>query len=353
MKQRLLLAFFALSLLITGCSSDDSLDGNWKKSAEYRGSLRGGAVSFTIGNDVYVGLGYANGDYFSSFYKYSTDKDAWNKITDIVKDADGNNVEVGAFPGTLRREAIAFSINGKGYIGTGVDENNNRLSDFWEFDPSKSATERWTKVSSLFPGGARQGAVAFAFDTNGDKINDVAYIGTGYGFLDGEDHNNLNDFFKFENGSWSEVPYGGNKTTDATTFTIGTKAYLVSGTNNLDNVWEFESTTETWARKNDIDKDNKAANVQRTSAVSFVIDGKGYVTTGLGSNSREVWEYDSAKDDWVERTSLENEILSRVDAIGFNINNRGFILTGLTGQRGLGDMWEFQPKVGENDDDNN
>jgi len=353
MKQRLLLAFFALSLFITSCGSDNGLDGNWKKSSEYSGSGRGGAVSFTIGDEVYVGLGYSDGDYFSSFYKYSTETGTWGKITEQEKDEDDNNVEIGIFPGTQRREAVAFSVNGKGYIGCGVDEDNNRLSDFWEFDPNKPAEQRWTEVSNSFPGGARQGAVAFAFDTNGDGTNDVAYVGTGYGFLDGEDRSNLKDFYKFQNGTWSEsLGYGGSKTTDATTFIIGTKAYLVSGTNNLDNVWEFESTTETWTQKKDIDKDNSAEEVQRTSAISFVIDGKGYITTGISSNAREVWEYDPAKDDWVERTSLENEVPSRISAIGFSIDNRGFMVSGLNGQNGLSDMWEFQPKVGEDDDDN-
>ncbi|MCZ4694256.1 galactose oxidase [Ancylomarina euxinus] len=339
MKQRLLLAFFALSLFITSCGSDNGLDGNWKKSSEYSGSGRGGAVSFTIGDDVYVGLGYSNGDYFSSFYKFNTASDNWTSATALP------------VPGAvLRREAVAFSVDGKGYIGLGVDEDNNRLSDFWEFNPT---TNQWSKVVDMFPGGARQGAVAFAFDTDGNGTNDVAYVGTGYGFLDGEDHSNLKDFYKFQNGTWSEsIGYGGSKTTDATTFTIGNKAYLVSGVNNLDNVWEFDATTETWTQKKDIDKDNGAENVQRTSAIAFVIDGKGYLTTGLGGNGREVWEYNPSKDDWVERTSLENEVISRVDAIGFSIDNRGFIVTGLSGQNGLSDMWEFQPKVGENDDDN-
>jgi len=363
MKQRLLLAFFALSLFITSCGSDNGLDGNWRKSAEYSGSERGGAVSFTIGNDVYVGLGYSDGDYFSSFYKYNTTINNWVKISDverdsegdIIKDADGNPIEIGVFPGTPRREAIAFSVNGKGYIGTGVDEDNDRMNDFWEYDPKKPITERWSEVTSQFPGGIRQGAVAFAFDTNGDGINDVAYVGTGRGVLDGEDQNKLKDFYKFQNGTWEEsFGYGGSKVTDATSFTIGEKAYLVTGINNnmLDDVWEFDSTSETWLQKKDIDKDNGAENVQRTGAISFVIDGKGYVTTGSGSNSREVWEYDPKKDDWVERTSLENEVFSRVDAIGFNIDNRGFMVTGLSGQTGLSDMWEFQPKVGEDDNDN-
>jgi len=341
MKQGLLLAFFALSLLITSCGSDNDKDGNWKKSADYSGSGRGGAVSFTIGDDVYVGLGYSEGDYFASFYKYNNADANWSQATGFT----GTEEE-------LRRDAVAFSVNGKGYIGLGVNEDNDRLSDFWEFDPQ---TKEWSKMEGdkMFPGTARQGAVAFAFDKNDDGINDVAYVGTGYGFLDGDDRNNLKDFYKFENGVWSDnSTYGGSKTTEATTFVIGKKAYLVSGDNNLDNVWEFNSETEAWKQMKDIDKDNHAENVQRTKAVAFVIDGLAYITTGIGQDSREVWEYKPSKDDWVERNDLENEVFTRVDAIGISIGGKGFIVTGLSGTIGLSDMWEFEPGVREDDDDN-
>ena len=354
MKQGLLLAFFAISLFITSCSSSDDKDGNWSKNttSEYSGSGRGGAVSFTIGDDVYLGLGYSNGDFFNSFYKYNLDNGNWVNITE--KDDDKN--EIGIFPGKARRDAVAFSINGKGYIGTGFNEDDVRVNDFWEYDPLKDIANRWTQIADL-PGGIRQGAVAFAFDTNDDGINDVAYVGTGYGVLDNEDQKNLKDFYKFEDGSWVDYTssYGGGKTNEATTFIIGTKGYLVSGVNNLDKVWEIDGKTGQWLKKNDIDKEFGDENVQRTKAVAFVIDNLAYITTGSGTNSREVWEYKpgSGKEgDWVERNDLENEVFSRVDAIGISIDNRGFIVTGLSGTQGLSDMWEFIPGVREDDRDN-
>ena len=57
-------------------------------------------------------------------------------------------------------------------------------------------------------------------------------------------------------------------------------------------------------------------------------------------------------DHWKERNDLENEVYSRVDAIGFSIGGKGFIVTGSNGTLGLSDMWEFQPGVKEDDDDN-
>jgi N-acetylneuraminic acid mutarotase len=343
MKQGLLLSFFALSLFITSCGSDSDKDGNWTKRSDYRGAGRGGAVSFTIGDNVYVGSGYSDGDYFSSFYKYNALGDNWSSATALPAEAP------------LRREAVAFSVNGKGYVGLGINDNNERLDDFWEFDPE---TETWTELTgdAKFLGTARQGAVALAFDTDNDGLNDVAYVGTGYGFLDGDDRNYLGDFYKFDGTKWLNEDeakgFPGSKSAEGTTFVIGTKGYLVSGTNNLDNVWEFDAKTETWDQKKDIDKDNHAENVQRTNAVAFVIDGLAYVTTGSGTDAREVWEYKPSKDDWIERNDLENEVASRVDAIGISIGGRGFITTGSSGIYGLSDTWEFTPGVKEDDDDN-
>lgn len=333
MKQRLLFAFVALSLFFTGCGSDNGLDGNWIKGSSFEGRPRGGAVSFVIGDDVYVGTGYDGKDALKTFYKYSL-QNGWSQIAD--------------FPGTARREAVAFEANGKGYVGTGVDDDDNRLADFYEYTPS---TNTWTKVANDFTGGARQGAVAFS-------INNVGYVGTGYGFQEGEDRNNLKDFYKFENGNWTKIAFDGEKSRNATTFVINGKAYVVSGENSLKYVWEYDPTTVSntfngWTSKKYLDKDNKWENVQRYEAVSFVIDNKGYIVTGkAGGFSREVWEYDPTKDDWVERTSLEDEVISREDAVAFTLNNRGFFTTGNNSGNYLDDTWEFNPTMKETDEDN-
>jgi hypothetical protein len=42
------------------------------------------------------------------------------------------------FPGTSRRFAASFTINGIGYLGTGT--NGTNFKDFWKFDPSKVAS---------------------------------------------------------------------------------------------------------------------------------------------------------------------------------------------------------------------
>lgn len=341
MKQKLLFALVAFSLFLTSCGSSDGLNGNWKFTDEFEAAPRGGAVSFTIDNDVYIGSGYDGKDCLSTFYKYNL-QDGWLRIADL--------------PGTPRKEAVAFSINGKGYVGMGVDEEgDDEMNDFYVYDPALNTWEKAPNevinTQGNYPLPARQGAVAFT-------IGKIAYVGTGYGRNADDDDDKLKDYYKFDGTSWVKIAYSGKSTVGATAFVINDKAYVISGENSLEYVWEYDpkSITEThngWTSKKKLNSDNSSKDVQRIDGVSFVINNKGYIVTGKGNGySRETWEYDPTKDDWVERTSLENEISSREDAIAFTINNKGFIATGNAAGTYLKDVWEFEPTVERNDDDN-
>lgn len=345
MKQRLLIVLFALSLFFTSCGSDNDLVGNWSKSSSFKGRARSGAVSFVIGDYAYVGTGYDGKDALKTFYKYSLGETGWSNVDD---ETNPNSI----FPGAARREAVAFEANGKVYVGLGVNDDDERLSDFYEFDPN---TDTWNPNPIDMTGGpsARQGAVAFS-------INGIGYVGTGYGYQEGEDRTNLNDFYKFD-GSWKEITFPGDKTKNSTAFVIENKAYVVSGDGSMKYVWEYDpakvsNTSNGWTRKEDLDDDNNWEGVQRSQAVSFVINGKGYIATGRNSGlSREVWEYDPVNDDWDEKTSLESpEVASREDAVAFSLSNRGFVTTGTVVGSGayFDDTWEFNPTMDEDDKDN-
>lgn len=76
------------------------------------------------------------------------------------------------FGGSARDYAVGFNINGKGYIGTGDDDyltSEGNKKDFWEYD---QGTDSWTRKKDL-EGNARFAAVGFSIDSKG-------YIGTGY-----------------------------------------------------------------------------------------------------------------------------------------------------------------------------
>ena len=118
-------------------------------------------VSFTIDNFGYIGTGFKvnnSGQQFitSTFWRYDP--------------IDKGFIALPNFPGLgegRRRNAVAFTIGDKAYVGTGRD-NSKQYSDFYEFS---SSTNTWRQVAD-YPFPMRSG-IAFSIDDKG-------YVGTGY-----------------------------------------------------------------------------------------------------------------------------------------------------------------------------
>jgi N-acetylneuraminic acid mutarotase len=151
----------------------DPISDTWLEKAQIGGKGRAQAVGFSIGNKGYIGPGgtldLSTGEFSRDFWEYDPSIDTW--------------LEKATFPGIGRLSAVAFSILGKGYIGTGEDINSTVLNDFWEYDP---LTDSWMQVSSLTDTG-RVFAAAFSIGNKG-------YVGTGQIDLD----NYLNDFWEYD-----------------------------------------------------------------------------------------------------------------------------------------------------------
>jgi N-acetylneuraminic acid mutarotase len=106
---------------------------------------------------------------------------------------------VADFEGTARRDAIAFELNGFGFVGTGDD--GTLKNDLWMYD---FQTDTWIDKAT-FPGTPRAGAVAWgAFP--------VAYLGTGED-INGDFKNDLYEYNYFLN-AWvqrASLPAPGRK----------------------------------------------------------------------------------------------------------------------------------------------
>lgn len=330
LKKALVFAMVLIGLFVTSCSDDDEetteLVGNWIKKSSFDGPARSSAASFVIGNLAYVAAGYTGDGYLNDLWVYNSDGDYWEQKADFI--------------GVKRSSASGFAIEGKGYVGLGYD-GTNRLKDFYEYDPS---TNSWTQKAD-FAGSARYGAVGF-------QVAGKAYFGTGY------DGNYLKDFYQYTPSSdtWTLASgFGGNKRRNATVFVIGDKAYLATGTANnatQSDFWEFDGNTEAWTRKRDISRGDSGAYNEdyallRSNASSFVINNLGYLV--CGDNSTSVWQYDPSSDYWTEKTGVEAS--GRIDAVGFAVNNRGFIMSGRLGTSYLDDLLEFKPYDSQVDND--
>lgn len=251
-------------------------------------------------------------------WSYSDAQNAWTQVTDV--------------PGTGRIGAVGFSINNKGYLGTGSDGANFK-KDFWEYDPNSNT---WTQKADL-GGAAREYAVGFALGTYG-------YIGTGNGTGDNKD-----DFWQYNpvSNTWTQkADFLGAPRYRATGFSIGNKGYLGTGyTGNATkkDFYEYDPATDTWTQKANV------GGVGRWMAVSFVIGEKGYIGTARNSDppyENDLWEYDPASDTWAEKATMPGP--NRYGAVAFAIEGKGYVATGndVENDLALKDVYEYDPVTG-------
>ncbi len=153
----------------------NSVTDTWTQKADFGGSARFGSFSFAIGNEIFVGAGLDDviNDYTSDFYGYDISSNQWTSLSE--------------FGGGKRYAPFAFAIGSKGYVGSGQGvaiSGSNVYTDFWEYDPIGDV---WLQKEDLGTVGAG-GVTCINFSINGK-----GYAGTGYyNFL-----NTLNDLWEF------------------------------------------------------------------------------------------------------------------------------------------------------------
>ncbi|MBI4931814.1 MAG: hypothetical protein HY841_13690, partial [Bacteroidetes bacterium] len=233
-------------------------------------------------------------------------------------------------PGVARYKAAVFSIGNKGYMGTG-SQGVNYLQDLWEYNP---ATDSWTQKAN-FGGMARNNAVGFSIGSKG-------YIGLGFG-----SNTYLKDLWEYDTtlNTWTQkadLPGATAPRQSVFSFSIGTKAYIGAGVFccpqvNYTDVWEWNQSNNTWTQKA-----NFAGGLTRMDAIGFSINGKGYAGTGSDAGSwKDFWEYNPTTDTWTQKANFGGQ--SRSMAVGFSIGGRGYIGTGASGATYHQDFWEYNP----------
>ena len=276
-----------------------------------------------------------------------------------------------SFPGNVAADVrVCFEINGKGYAGTGMDQNFNLKRDFWEYDPSG---DTWTQKAD-FAGSARWFASGFA-------INGKGYLGTGGGVGGAK----LSDFYEYDPvaNQWSSrASFGGGLRDNAVGFAIGNKGYIALGassTSRHNDLWEYDPLADSWMQKSDFPGAARAFSVSfviagiayvgcgynnqnnptayysdvyaydpddsstggggswtrvadfgggnRGYAGTFVINGMGYVTGGdypaFTTDHTDLWKYNPVSNKWLQKEDFPGEARLTPDA--FSLNGRGYI----------------------------
>ena len=132
---------------------------NWSAETNYPGLEADAASIFAIGDNGYIMSGWLGGGVYRTVYMYSSVTHSWTQKN--------------SFPVSGRWDASAFTINGRGYYGFGIDSANNYHNDFWEYDPG---LDSWQQIAD-FPGNQRYQGVSFS-------IGNFGYAGTGLVMLD-------------------------------------------------------------------------------------------------------------------------------------------------------------------------
>jgi len=217
-----------------------------------------------------------------------------------------------------RHRAMGISIGNKGYIGLGHYNGTGQnivLKDWWQYDPS---TNSWSQKADYIGnnGNGNYGVLSFGMEN--------------FGFVGGGQQGPGNEFYKYDpvNNIWTSVTNTPTSTNDREGFAIGKKGYYMSG----NNVYEYNSETDSWSEKN-----SAPFNISWWNT-TFTIDGKGYVKTSSG-----FWEYKPSIDQWTARANFPG--LTTSGAVGFSQNNKGYIVSGYSGSLSYvnSETWEFNP----------
>jgi hypothetical protein len=309
---------FVIAIIVTGSFAFCQAPNTWTQKADFGGTVRSGAVGFSISNKGYIGTGLDyNHTYIKDFWEYDLATNTWSQKAD--------------FGGTARGDAVGFSISSKGYIGTGSFFDGTTqffYKDFWEYDP---AANSWTQKAD-FGGVERSVTVGFSIGSKG-------YLGTGYY---NAYPNYLKDFWEYDPiaNTWTQkADFGGIARDEAVGFSIDNKGYIGTGENAIypfftKDFWEYDPATNIWTQKADF------GGVERYDAAGFSIDNKGYIGIGNSypNDPKDFWEYDPATNTWTQKADFGGGV--RWSAVGFSIGGKGHIGTGYGGSSGK-DFWEY------------
>ena len=192
------------------CKYDPQAD-QWTKLS-YPGGMtkRSGAVAFVANKKAYVGTGVDAADKeYNDFWEYDPLTNKWRPVASLPADA-------------ARYEAAAFTVGGYGYVATG-QKGPQPLYDCWRFRPPVDDTDQgeWVAVAGLLPEDGRWQAVAFSIDGYG-------YVATGYHL----DNGYLNDLWRYDpvKNEWEQkTPFQGVARTNALGFSLSGFGYLGTG----------------------------------------------------------------------------------------------------------------------------
>lgn len=278
----------------------------------------GYTASFAIGNSGYIVSGVNDVDYSNSTWEYNTITDAWTQKADA---------------GTILRNGPAgFAINGKGYMGMGIDNSGNILDDLMQYDATLNS---WIQKANIIQG---------RFDPAVMVIGSRVFVSCGAvtDFLDVL----LNDTWEYDVAAdnWIQrASFPASKRFACSGFSINGYGYLMGGADSLgDNInndlWQYDPVFDIWVQKSDLPSDPRAG------ASSFTIGNFGFIGAGVDQffSHSDFWKYDGINDVWSQVASLPTT--GRDGPFSFVVNGKAYVGGGFDDNtNSFSDTWRYTP----------
>ena len=262
-----------------------------------------------------------------------------------------NKPPVGYITACERIDPYAFVANGQAYMGGGTTYGwknaYSSLNDQFRYDP---VNDIW-QGSTVFPGAARHGAVAFALNNKGYITAGINASATTGSMTPGTVSVYLKDTWEYNpvTQSWSQkADFGSSGRYRASAFVIDSLAYVGLGSSDNSpgyryDLWKYNSTTNTWQQLNSLPN----SNLGRYSAGAFSVNGKGYISCGFTSAGpvSDTWEYNPVTDSWLQKASMPGAV--RGACASFQSNTYGYIAGGENAgpMNYYNDCWQFDPSA--------
>ncbi|TRX42368.1 Kelch repeat-containing protein [Flavobacterium restrictum] len=196
-------------------------------------------------------------------------------------------------------------------------------------DSTDDLVGNWVKKSS-FDGPARSSATSFVIGT-------YAYVTTGY---TGDEY--MKDLWAYSSTGdyWEQkADFIGAARSSASGFALGEKGYVglgYDGTNKLKDFYEYNPTSNSWSQKTDF------AGTARYGAVGFQVGGKAYFGTGYDGNYlKDFYQYNQTTNAWTLVNGFSGN--KRRNATVFVIDDKAYLGTGINSGSYQVDFWVFDP----------
>jgi len=294
---------------------------SWTQATNIPGFGRRGAVSLTINGKIYVGGGLDSlSALIGDFYEYDPATNAWAQKGNLPANLGG---------------CACFTINGKGYLVSGAAGGGNVVNTAYQYDP---LTDTWTSIAA-FPGTARENSYGFT-------IADTGYVFGGFGGSE------LNDLWAYNstNNTWSQkasMPSSTRSTISG--FVINNVAYVGLGEYNssqnfASDIGAYNAATNTWGVIAQFPGHLRAGQVCFTIGNFGYLGFGAYDSAGITLYYNDIYQYDVAHNSWSHAGSFPG--VGRSTGVSQNVGDIIYVGSGSNAVSFTRDWWRFIYHVG-------